>query len=117
MSALLTLVYAREPIPASGPSVFLAGPTPTAGDVPSWRPAAIEELLGIISGLPVGQLDECGRQVLERAKRIGELSLTSTDQGLLATTELMIAAGQHIDAAGQQLLQAIERIRAYQPRL
>lgn len=40
-----TVVYAREPLPASGPSVFLAGPTPRAGgDVPSWRPAAIEEL-------------------------------------------------------------------------
>lgn len=40
-----TVVYAREPIPASGPSVFIAGPTPRAGgDVPSWRPAAIEEL-------------------------------------------------------------------------
>lgn len=42
---MLTLVYAREPIPASSPSVFLAGPTPRAGgDVASWRPAAIEEL-------------------------------------------------------------------------
>ncbi|MFF9733689.1 NUDIX domain-containing protein [Streptomyces albidoflavus] len=41
----LTVVYARESLPASGPSVFLAGPTPRAGgDVPSWRPAAIEEL-------------------------------------------------------------------------
>lgn len=45
MPALLTLVCAREPIPACGPSVFLAGPTPTTGgDVPSWRPAALEEL-------------------------------------------------------------------------
>jgi hypothetical protein len=29
----------------------------------------------------------------------------------------MIAAGQHSDAATQQLLQTIERVRAYQPRL
>lgn len=40
----VTLVCAREPLP-TGPSVFLAGPTPRAGgDVPSWRPAAIEHL-------------------------------------------------------------------------
>lgn len=40
-----TVIYAREPLPASGPSVFLAGPTPRASaGVPSWRPAAIEEL-------------------------------------------------------------------------
>jgi diadenosine tetraphosphate (Ap4A) HIT family hydrolase len=41
----LQLVYAREPIPFSDQMVFLAGPTPVAGgDVPSWRPAAIEAL-------------------------------------------------------------------------
>ncbi|MFD5899640.1 nucleoside 2-deoxyribosyltransferase domain-containing protein [Streptomyces sp. NPDC060366] len=46
-----TVIYAREPIPAPGPSVFLAGPTPRAGgDVPSWRPAAIEELAARWSG-------------------------------------------------------------------
>lgn len=39
MTNPLTVVYAREPIPASGPSVFLAGPTPRASDVPSWRPS------------------------------------------------------------------------------
>ncbi|MGA4980021.1 nucleoside 2-deoxyribosyltransferase domain-containing protein [Streptomyces cinereoruber] len=40
----ITLVWAREPIPA-GPSVFLAGPTPRlGGDVESWRPAAVEAL-------------------------------------------------------------------------
>ncbi|MFD5342321.1 nucleoside 2-deoxyribosyltransferase domain-containing protein [Streptomyces anulatus] len=46
MSSLTpAVVYAREPIPVSGPSVFIAGPTPRAGgEVPSWRPAAIEEL-------------------------------------------------------------------------
>jgi hypothetical protein len=38
------LVCAREPLPASGPSVFLAGPTPGDGDgVASWRPAALAE--------------------------------------------------------------------------
>jgi hypothetical protein len=37
---MIRVVWAREPIPA-GPSVFLAGPTPRAGDgVESWRPAA-----------------------------------------------------------------------------
>jgi Nucleoside 2-deoxyribosyltransferase like len=37
------LVMAREPLPA-GPSVFLAGPTPHRGAVPSWRPAAVSAL-------------------------------------------------------------------------
>lgn len=36
----VNVVWAREPIPA-GPSVFLAGPTPRAETVPSWRPGAI----------------------------------------------------------------------------
>ncbi|MGW5336200.1 nucleoside 2-deoxyribosyltransferase domain-containing protein [Streptomyces bauhiniae] len=41
----VTVVWAREPIPESGPSVFLAGPTPRlGGDVESWRPAAVEAL-------------------------------------------------------------------------
>jgi hypothetical protein len=45
MKRTMTVVYAREPIPACGPKVFLAGPTPRAGgDLESWRPAAIEEL-------------------------------------------------------------------------
>ncbi|WP_443055834.1 nucleoside 2-deoxyribosyltransferase domain-containing protein [Streptomyces sp. NBC_00690] len=36
---------AREPLPAHGPSVFLAGPTPRlGGPVESWRPAATTEL-------------------------------------------------------------------------
>ncbi|SDM47178.1 nucleoside 2-deoxyribosyltransferase domain-containing protein [Allokutzneria albata] len=44
MSSALNVVWAREPIP-TGPSVFLAGPTPRAGrEVPSWRPAAVEAL-------------------------------------------------------------------------
>lgn len=40
---MIRVVWARELIPL-GPSVFLAGPTPTAGAVPSWRPAAIEKI-------------------------------------------------------------------------
>lgn len=44
MTAPLTLVWAREPIPAGGTSVFLAGPTPRTPEVPSWRPAAIDAL-------------------------------------------------------------------------
>lgn len=40
----LNLVMAREEIP-NGPSVFLAGPTPERRSaVPSWRPAAVNEL-------------------------------------------------------------------------
>ncbi|MEC4016083.1 HIT domain-containing protein [Streptomyces sp. H27-D2] len=40
----VAVVYAREDVP-KGPKVFLAGPTPRAGDdVESWRPAAIKEL-------------------------------------------------------------------------
>lgn len=45
MTRHLSLVYARESIPAWGPKVFLAGPTPRASSgVESWRPAAIEQL-------------------------------------------------------------------------
>lgn len=45
MTAQLMLVCAREQLPAGGPSVFLAGPTPRAGDgVASWRPAALAAL-------------------------------------------------------------------------
>ncbi|MFZ4138535.1 nucleoside 2-deoxyribosyltransferase domain-containing protein [Streptomyces koyangensis] len=41
----VAVVWAREPIPTSGPSVFLAGPTPRLGGaVESWRPAAVEAL-------------------------------------------------------------------------
>ncbi|MFJ7418013.1 HIT domain-containing protein [Streptomyces uncialis] len=41
----VVLVMAREPLPAPGPSVFLAGPTPRlGGPVGSWRPAAVAEL-------------------------------------------------------------------------
>ncbi len=38
----VTPVWAGEPVPAGG--VFLAGPTPRAQDVPSWRPAAVDAL-------------------------------------------------------------------------
>jgi hypothetical protein len=44
MTGPLTLVWARELIPARGTSVFLAGPTPRRDDVPSWRPAAVKAL-------------------------------------------------------------------------
>ena len=41
----VNVVYAREDIPSGTRAVFLAGPTPRAGDgVESWRPAAIAEL-------------------------------------------------------------------------
>ncbi|MBB1252890.1 nucleoside 2-deoxyribosyltransferase domain-containing protein [Streptomyces sp. OF3] len=41
----VNVVYAREDIPTGTSAVFLAGPTPRAGDgVESWRPAAIAEL-------------------------------------------------------------------------
>jgi hypothetical protein len=41
---VITVVWAREPLPA-GPTVFLAGPSANAGSgVESWRPAAVDEL-------------------------------------------------------------------------
>ncbi|GAA0441872.1 hypothetical protein Acor_05970 [Acrocarpospora corrugata] len=36
----ITEIWAREPLP-TGPSIFLAGPTPRSPAVRSWRPAAI----------------------------------------------------------------------------
>jgi hypothetical protein len=46
----INLVMAREPIP-TGPSVFLAGPTPERGSgVPSWRPDAVDNLEAQWSG-------------------------------------------------------------------
>lgn len=39
----VSVVWAREPIP-SGPSVFLAGPTPRSEAVASWRPQAVQAL-------------------------------------------------------------------------
>lgn len=50
---MIQVVWAREEIP-EGPSVFLAGPTPRAGDgVPSWRPAAIEAIEANWNGGPL----------------------------------------------------------------
>lgn len=51
----VTVVMAREPIPA-GPSVFLAGPTPRAAEVPSWRPEAIDLIEQSWSGGPLAVL-------------------------------------------------------------
>ncbi|MES5824850.1 nucleoside 2-deoxyribosyltransferase domain-containing protein [Streptomyces sp. RG80] len=45
MTEAITVVSTGEPVPDSGPRVFLAGPTPHASTgVASWRPAAIEHL-------------------------------------------------------------------------
>lgn len=47
---MIRVVWAREDIPP-GPSVFLAGPTPRAGDgVASWRPDAIDAIRAHWSG-------------------------------------------------------------------
>jgi hypothetical protein len=44
-TGLVDVVMAREPLPANGsPAIFLAGPTPGTGNVPSWRPEAISLL-------------------------------------------------------------------------
>jgi hypothetical protein len=45
----INVVWAREPIPA-GPSVFLAGPTPRAATVASWRPDAITAIKAAWTG-------------------------------------------------------------------
>ncbi|MCX4451347.1 nucleoside 2-deoxyribosyltransferase domain-containing protein [Streptomyces sp. NPDC127037] len=42
---MINVVMAREALPAPGPSIFLAGPTPRLSNpVDSWRPTAIAEL-------------------------------------------------------------------------
>ncbi|SFC24962.1 nucleoside 2-deoxyribosyltransferase domain-containing protein [Streptomyces aidingensis] len=46
----ISVVWAREPVPAGPHSVFLAGPTPRGNQVPSWRPAAIEALAAAWDG-------------------------------------------------------------------
>jgi hypothetical protein len=46
---VISVVWAREPIP-DGPGVFLAGPTPRAGTVPSWRPGAVDLLAELWTG-------------------------------------------------------------------
>jgi hypothetical protein len=38
------IVHTQEELPAVGPSIFLAGPTPRAAHVASWRPAALKLL-------------------------------------------------------------------------
>lgn len=48
----VSVVHAREPLPAVGVSIFLAGPTPRTGEVPSWRPDAIAELARQWEGQP-----------------------------------------------------------------
>ena len=37
-------IYVPEPVPFSGPSIFLAGPTPRSPEVQSWRPRALRAL-------------------------------------------------------------------------
>ncbi|MGW3561001.1 nucleoside 2-deoxyribosyltransferase domain-containing protein [Streptomyces sp. NPDC000963] len=50
-TSAVTLVMAREPLPAGGPSVFLAGPTlDKRTPVPSWRPEAFRLLTGQRTG-------------------------------------------------------------------
>ncbi|MFO0798296.1 MAG: nucleoside 2-deoxyribosyltransferase domain-containing protein [Gemmataceae bacterium] len=41
----MNVVYAGQPLPTAGPSIFLAGPTPRSKEVSSWRPMALD-LLG-----------------------------------------------------------------------
>lgn len=50
----LTVVMAREPLPTdhTSPSVFLAGPTPRADSIPSWRPDARERASAILFWIP-----------------------------------------------------------------
>lgn len=43
MDEPIRIVWAREDIPA-GPLLFLAGPTPRADNVPSWRPDVLAEV-------------------------------------------------------------------------
>jgi hypothetical protein len=49
VTSAVTVVCAREPLPG-GPSMFLAGPTPTANTVSSWRPAAVEAIRSAWAG-------------------------------------------------------------------
>lgn len=51
---MITVVWARELIPPTAPSVFLAGPTPRlGGPVPSWRPDAIDAIHTTWTGGPL----------------------------------------------------------------
>src|SRR5687767_3680543 len=40
----MRIVYSQEDIPATDPAIFLAGPTPRAAHVSSWRPSALHLL-------------------------------------------------------------------------
>jgi hypothetical protein len=40
----MRIVYSHEELPEAGPAIFLAGPTPRAAHVPSWRPSALRLL-------------------------------------------------------------------------
>ena len=51
----IRVVYAGEPVPA-GPSLFLAGPTPRAANVASWRPEALAAIRTAWSGGPLNVL-------------------------------------------------------------
>lgn len=69
---MITVVWAREPIPTAGLSVFLAGPTPNAADgVPSWRPAAVEAIEAAWTGGSLTVLTPESRGGV-RAKRYGD---------------------------------------------
>lgn len=75
MSAPPIIVWAREPIPIDGAGVFLAGPFPRRGEVPSWWPAAIKDLAAPGTGpepLTVFTPESCGgirRSALRRSSR------------------------------------------------
>jgi hypothetical protein len=57
---------ARETLPRNGsPAIFLAGPTPGPGEVPSWRPGAIELIRA--GGAPVTVLSPESRGGLRAA--------------------------------------------------
>ena len=40
----MNVVYSDQPVDVTHPSIFLAGPTPRAADVKSWRPEALDLL-------------------------------------------------------------------------
>lgn len=74
----LNLVCAREPLPAAGVTVFLAGPTPTASAVASWRPDALAELSLQWAGRSAAGEQEL--TVLSPESRSGALAARYEDQ-------------------------------------
>lgn len=74
------LVFAREPIPAAGhPSVFLAGPTPRAGDdIESWRIAAIREITAQWGDSPITILTPESRSGVRAAHYDDQVSWETT---------------------------------------